>query len=1232
MTAKAPSFTVFSLLIVLLAPPLAAIQPECLDAGVHLQRGVPSAIDVAPGGVVWMANGPTISSWDVSTPLASRLLTTIPVSALAIDLEIDQDRLVVLTTAGFEVWNISANPPVRLANRASPGHEEIHFDDSTLVVSGSSLELWDLSGDQPALRFRKAGPIDASALAADRLVTITPGIGLQILSSSSGELKERVPTTGVAIDASRPGVIYLARSNFGLGVISLSSDRPLQLESIRADFPLEGVRVIGSTIYGWGAGGIARFDASDPLHPILVEQISSGASDLTADQSRLYTIQNRVDPFGIESDDGVAFEIRSLASLRDPVHVVTRTSGPITGVGASGKYLLVAASPHLHILDTSTSSSRAVVASLRFEEDFDRVRVRGDRAVLYGGRWVHLVDISDPSTPLRLGSWETLGLAGGSADLAGEYLIEANHASGFHVVDISDPSRPAQVGGLINDGRGQWRRVTGLPGVAYGSVSAGVKIVDIRAPDKPLIVDFIPLGGAREIEAAATPAGDLLFVQDLDTLKIWDVSEPYSPNLASTINIPGIVDFGILGTEAWAITSDGRLYKVAFSIPSQALAEPIASGLLSPTQVAATPYGAAIADRWEVRSVFDPRGSLEAGAPELAVRRIESGTVVIEIPGINPAHVELELTLPGGTSVTRANDARILVDDSGAVSVRSRFIRSCQTGSWSEPIAVSPSRLVTFVGSGTRLVGDSTVSTAVTLRNRSEATAIAELSGSSPLVQIPASVEIPPSSTRSFTVTIDAAALDSSESNIDLFSTAGDSSDEYRLTVSKPPAGPGTAGTTGKILPGVGSTPGARNTNWKSDLHLHCFSPSCSTDLLYFPYGSSAPSIVTLALDHHETLVVADVIGELFSQSNSSGWLDVRTTGDVSAHAWTYNSGSSSGEFGQRIPVAPATGGRITGLSDGDRYRVNVGIVNSSTQPKRLHLSLLSGNIPIATRSFDLEPLQSGQQSLRSALSLESGVENGILAVSSDPGVVVYATRVDQQTGDALFLYPSGVENEMARYRYVIDPVGSTPGANLSFWKTELSLTAAQPTAISVVYLPQAGDSQPATTTLTLGGGETWSVPDLIAELFDTETDAIAAGTLIIGSDQPLSGWARVYNEGPLGTFGQFVPMREETDVAGAMHGIEHTERFRANLGVVETTGLGATAFIDVMDQRGELVGTRTVSIGPLEAFRWNAFLRDLNLEGLTSGSVVVRSSGEGSLQSWVSVVDNLSGDSRFEY
>ena len=178
------------------------------------------------------------------------------------------------------------------------------------------------------------------------------------------------------------------------------------------------------------------------------------------------------------------------------------------------------------------------------------VVIQGRYAYLGSGGVVFVLDISDPSSPRRLGGCATPGIVEGLF-VSGDYLYVADRKAGLRVIDISDPYSPREVGAYDTPGRAWDVHVSG----SYAYVAdgyEGLRIIDISDPYSP-----------REVGACGTPgyargvhvSGSYAYVADeYEGLRIIDISDPSYPEEVGAYDTPG---------RAWDVHVSGSYAYVA---------------------------------------------------------------------------------------------------------------------------------------------------------------------------------------------------------------------------------------------------------------------------------------------------------------------------------------------------------------------------------------------------------------------------------------------------------------------------------------------------------------------------------------------------------------------------------------------------------------------------------------------------------------------------------------------
>ena len=206
------------------------------------------------------------------------------------------------------------------------------------------------------------------------------------------------------------------------------------------------------------------------------------------------------------------------------------------------------------------------------------------------------------------------------------------------------------------------------------------------------------------------------------------------------------------------------------------------------------------------------------------------------------------------------------------------------------------------------------------------------------------------------------------------------------------------------IVPVVGSTRGASNANFKTELQLHNAGTTTATGwLVFIPHGG----IQRYELAPHATLAFEDVIGAM--STTGLGSLDVIVdTGDLPTVVARAYDDQTTGTTGVSVPlIRPAevlTSGDVRILlvpRDLARFRFNIG-VRTLEQGATIELAIRNAAgtqrhfraVTLAANAFQQQPAD-----LFAGIALHA---HDAIEVRLDAGsAIVYATTVDNQTNDS---------------------------------------------------------------------------------------------------------------------------------------------------------------------------------------------------------------------------------------
>ncbi len=270
----------------------------------------------------------------------------------------------------------------------------------------------------------------------------------------------------------------------------------------------------------------------------------------------------------------IAGDPLSVSAVQQRLEFVGHLGGWSKSVAIQGSYAYTIQENLLSIWDVSDPLHIAMVGTLGLGEKGAIIRfyIAGDKGYFVSEQeTLYTVDLSDPATPVQLGSCQVetnqamivrqgylytfdvdaqlrvldvrdpticnkvasvqLAGPGGPLALDGDYLYAAINTVGMQILDVRDPAAPAVVG--------TWQQTTVRPGqfgaivvasqYAYLAGRWSVYVVDISDPQDPAEVGFAPAGDAASMLAIS---GQYLYASDgeLSTIRI---DNPLSPDRLS---------------------------------------------------------------------------------------------------------------------------------------------------------------------------------------------------------------------------------------------------------------------------------------------------------------------------------------------------------------------------------------------------------------------------------------------------------------------------------------------------------------------------------------------------------------------------------------------------------------------------------------------------------------------------------------------------------------------------
>lgn len=230
------------------------------------------------------------------------------------------------------------------------------------------------------------------------------------------------------------------------------------------------------------------------------------------------------------------------------------------------------------------------------------------------------------------------------------------------------------------------------------------------------------------------------------------------------------------------------------------------------------------------------------------------------------------------------------------------------------------------------------------------------------------------------------------------------------------------------VFPIVGSTPGANNTRFVTDLRV-VNTEQTAVDVTIVMYESSSAGVIspsasaTVTVQPGEQAVYDDVTGELLGQVGKAGALVLLAEGEITAYVRVINDqraineGTAGISVRGKDPSEATTNGVLPILSqasDADRgaglgFRTNVGFFNPSSSSTEITFTAhatdgtVIGTKVVQVGSFHQQ--QQGVFALIDTVPQANRVQDDFyITWQAGSPVFVYATTVDNTTGDSVYV------------------------------------------------------------------------------------------------------------------------------------------------------------------------------------------------------------------------------------
>jgi len=438
---------------------------------------------------------------------------------------------------------------------------------------------------------------------------------------------------------------------------------------------------------------------------------------------------------------------------------------------------------------------------------------------------------------------------------------------------------------------------------------------------------------------------------------------------------------------------------------------------------------------------------------------------------------------------------------------------------------------------------------------------------------------------------------------------------------------------------------GVGGSSWRTELTIfNAGNDAVTPTLIFFPGAGGQVQTRPIYLAPKQSVTYANALLELFALQNTAGALGIEADGvlaspDLRVSSRTFTDGPG-GTYGQSVGGVMSddlpSQVFLTGLESDAAFRTNVGFVNRNVAPVAIRVELFDGNgtrvgvadttlpgnnfqqIPLTT----LFPAIAGGQYAALSMSVIAGVPNV---------VSTYASVVDNRSQDPVYLQGTPAP---AGGRLVIPAVGRVPGANNTFWRSDVTFynPSSSTMALALRYQPAGSDNRFVNAlTLTIGPGKTLVLADVLNWL----GIGSGSGALDVRWSSPAGPVvaSRTYTSTSTGgTFGQSIDPVTEFGNDAYVPGLRSDFTYRSNVGFVNggDTTIGVTT--QLLGTNGQVLAQGFVTLAPRSQSQLTlaTMFPGVNVQLLGSVTLKAHSDGSPSIFAYGSIIDNTSGDPVF--
>jgi len=329
---------------------------------------------------------------------------------------------------------------------------------------------------------------------------------------------------------------------------------------------------------GPSAQRVTITDVSNPGGPRIAGSFAAGPSiiDFAVSEGRYFELSK----YCRESSHWEVLNITDVSDPKDPVPLLRGYDGyrfdafPLA-IEVTGNTAFVATENGLDLVDVTDPSSPIEVGSIDRPWVASDLVIEGDFAYVTApesGLWI--IDVSDPAQPVEVSSWVATWKAH-DLEVADGFAFVADGDGGLRVIDVTNPADPTEVGVLETEGDALNVAVSGSL-ATVGLAHPWLIIVDVSDPANPTRERlFVTEGPAVDVALTGSTAFAVIGSSgpsDVGGFQVLGLSIPESPTELSSFEFrSSAMDISVSNAVKYIANGDSGLYVLDESNPDEAV-------------------------------------------------------------------------------------------------------------------------------------------------------------------------------------------------------------------------------------------------------------------------------------------------------------------------------------------------------------------------------------------------------------------------------------------------------------------------------------------------------------------------------------------------------------------------------------------------------------------------------------------------------------------------------------